>query len=211
MGQVEHTEADRFFGTAPRTLTALTFRVEEHRGPGAMRALGELPLAGQPASRQREWAVLEAMLNHVFADAPVHMLCSYDAQALPDHVLEPVPDAAASLRFDDRPAPSRDFVASRGAAAGLSGAALADLHVAAAEIITNAILHGRLPHWVHVWATEDEVLCEVQDGGRGIDSPFTGLIVPAIDAPAGRGVWIARQLCDRVDVSGARVRLHFRR
>jgi anti-sigma regulatory factor (Ser/Thr protein kinase) len=131
-----------------------------------------------------------------------------ELHALP---LEPAPDSAASLRFDDRPAPARDFLTARASEAGLSGPALDDLRVAAAEIVTNAILHGRRPHWVHVWTTDDELLCEVQDGGGGIGSPMTGLLVPPLDAPAGRGVWIARQLCDRLEVAGARVRLHFRR
>ena len=85
------------------------------------------------------------------------------------------------------------------------------MRIAASEIVDNAILHGRTPHWVHVWTAGDELLCEVQDGGDGIASPFAGMLVPPIEAGEGRGVWIARQLCERLEVGGPRVRLHFRR
>jgi anti-sigma regulatory factor (Ser/Thr protein kinase) len=125
--------------------------------------------------------------------------------------LEPAPDAAASLRFDDRPAPAREFVADRAAAAGLPVTLVDDLRVAATEIITNAILHGRRPHWIHVWTTDAELLCEVQDDGPGVGSPMTGFLLPDVEAPSGRGVWIARQLCERLEIDGARVRLHVRR
>jgi anti-sigma regulatory factor (Ser/Thr protein kinase) len=125
--------------------------------------------------------------------------------------LDPAPDAAASLRFDDRPAPAREFVAAQGVAAGLPEGAVDDLRVAATEIITNAILHGRRPHWVHVWTVGEELLCEVQDGGAGIESSLTGYLVPDVEASSGRGVWIARQLCERLEISGARVRLYMHR
>jgi anti-sigma regulatory factor (Ser/Thr protein kinase) len=156
---------------------------------------------------RRTHAVVETSAGTTASSAydPAGVLA--ELHALP---LDPAPDSAASMRFDDRPAPARDFVTARASEAGLSGPALSDLRVAAAEVVTNAILHGRRPHWVHVWSTDDELLCEVQDGGAGIDSPATGFELPPVDAPAGRGVWIARQLCDHLEVAGARVRLHFR-
>jgi anti-sigma regulatory factor (Ser/Thr protein kinase) len=125
--------------------------------------------------------------------------------------LDAVPVTAAALRFDDRPSPAREFVTGHAREAGLAGDALDDLRVAATEIITNAILHGRRPHWISFWVTDGGVICEVADGGLGVASPLAGHLVPDVEAPGGRGLWIARQLCDRVEISGARVRLHMGR
>jgi anti-sigma regulatory factor (Ser/Thr protein kinase) len=243
---LELTPGEEWFRNSARTLTTLSHRLDDHDGPGAIRALGEIPFPRMDAAIRREWVRVEALLDGVLAPHRMRMLCAYDAQELPEPVLDharrthalvetagglhpspaydpagvlgelhalpldPAPDSAASLRFDDRPAPARDFVTARASEAGLSGPALADLRVAAAEVVTNAILHGRRPHWVHVWTAGDELLCEVQDGGAGIGSPATGFALPPLDAPAGRGVWIARQLCDHLELAGARVRLHFR-
>jgi anti-sigma regulatory factor (Ser/Thr protein kinase) len=124
--------------------------------------------------------------------------------------LDAPPARAEALRFDDRPAPAREFATARAAAVGLTGRALDDLRVAVSEILTNAIVHGERPHMVHVWRDDGRVVCEVSDGGGGIESPLTGFLVPDRALPGGRGVWIARQLCDLVEVSGARVRLHMR-
>ena len=244
---LELTAAEEWFRSPSRTLTTLRHRLDEHSGPGVIRALGEIPWTSMRAGTRTDWMGVEAALNHVLADRPAHMLCAYDAQRLPDRVIDharrthaavqtrdglapsaayAAPDVvlaelraapmarpprhAASLQFDDRPGPARDFVAARAMAAGLAGEKLADLRLAVAEIVTNAILHGRLPHWVHVWLDGDDVVCEVEDGGAGVPSPVTGLVVPPSDSPAGRGVWVARQLCDRLEISGARVRLRVR-
>jgi anti-sigma regulatory factor (Ser/Thr protein kinase) len=244
---LELTPGSEWFRNAARTLTTLSSRLDDHDGPGAIHALGEIPWQSMVSSTQREWVRVEALLDEQMAGHTVRMLCAYDAQRLPESVLEharrthavldeaggvvpspsyapgavlgelhalplePAPDSAASLQFDDRPAPARDFVTARASEAGLTAPALDDLRVAAGEIVNNAILHGRRPHWVHVWATDDELLCEVQDAGAGIASTVTGFVIPPLDAPAGRGVWIARQLCDQLEVAGGRVRLHFRR
>jgi anti-sigma regulatory factor (Ser/Thr protein kinase) len=136
---------------------------------------------------------------------PAAVLGELDAGPLP-----PAPADAAVLRFDDRPAPARAFATERAAAAGLYGQYLEDLRVAASEIITNAIVHGSAPRWLRTWIAEGHVVCEISDGGQGFASPFTGFAAPSLDAIGGRGVWIARQLCDLVEVRGAQVRLHMR-
>jgi anti-sigma regulatory factor (Ser/Thr protein kinase) len=71
------------------------------------------------------------------------------------------------------------------------------------EVATNAVRHGRPPIRVRVWSTPDRTLCTVSDRGGGFDNPFAGY-TPAREDPSeyGRGLWMARQLCDRVEFSG---------
>ena len=54
-----------------------------------------------------------------------------------------------------------------------------------------------------------ELLCEVHDGGRLVD-PLPGLRAPHPSDPRGRGLWIARQLCDLLHVWGDDAGTHVR-
>jgi anti-sigma regulatory factor (Ser/Thr protein kinase) len=90
----------------------------------------------------------------------------------------------------------------------------ADLVLAANEVTTNALRHGRPPVHVRLWVTADRCVCTVSDHGPGIRDPFAGYIWPgALSRPPthGMGLWLARRLCDRVDVietpEGCTVRL----
>jgi anti-sigma regulatory factor (Ser/Thr protein kinase) len=121
-----------------------------------------------------------------------------------DEPAEPV----AELIFDEDPAVVRAFVTEQATYAGLHGEQLEALRVAAGELATNAIVHGREPRRARVWEADGGLVCEVQDGGVGIASPLAGYLMPGTDARSGRGLWIARQLCDRVEIDGARMRLH---
>lgn len=140
--------------------------------------------------------------NDGFED-PMAFLRALDAEPLP----EPH-GPVAELRFDDQPAPARRFAAEHALHAGLSGRRLDDVRVSVSEIATNAVLHGRPPHHIRAWREDDRLVLEIEDGGAGIQSPLTGFLRPGLEQPGGRGVWIARQLCDLVEVRGAQVRLH---
>jgi anti-sigma regulatory factor (Ser/Thr protein kinase) len=61
------------------------------------------------------------------------------------------------------------------------------------EVLTNALLHGRAPVRLWVWADSSSLTCEVTDTGPGPDNPLAGYRYPAPDGP--RGLWTARQLC----------------
>ena len=54
-----------------------------------------------------------------------------------------------------------------------------------------------------------ELVCEVHDGGRLVD-PLPGLRAPHPSDPRGRGLWIARQLCDLLHVWGDDAGTHVR-
>jgi anti-sigma regulatory factor (Ser/Thr protein kinase) len=70
--------------------------------------------------------------------------------------------------------------------------------VAVSEVATNALVHGRVPVRIRVWVSGAQVVCTVTDRGAGFDGRDPGLRHPDEDdlAPGGRGLWIARQLCD---------------
>jgi anti-sigma regulatory factor (Ser/Thr protein kinase) len=75
------------------------------------------------------------------------------------------------------------------------------LVAAANEILGNAMIHGRSTIRLRLWATPSRLLCIVSDGGAGPADPFAGYLPPATSAFAGnggRGLWLARQLCNRV-------------
>jgi anti-sigma regulatory factor (Ser/Thr protein kinase) len=107
----------------------------------------------------------------------------------------------------------RSFAAARAEAAGLQPERIADLVLAVDEIAANSIRHGHGAGRLTMWSDADAVYCEVQDRG--------GLVDPLADrtradrlAEGGRGLWLANQLCDLVQLrsvpTGTAVRLHFR-
>ena len=81
------------------------------------------------------------------------------------------------------------------------------------ELATNSVRHGGGVGMLRLWRTNEELVCEVQDAGRMPDAG-AGSEQPGMAPAESRGLWIARQLCDRVqirsDESGTQVRLHKR-
>lgn len=104
----------------------------------------------------------------------------------------------------------RRFVAAGARQGGLGLARTEDLVFAANELATNSLQHGGGSGIVRVWRENDALFCDVRDGGR-IDQPLVGRVRPRPDQAAGRGVWLANQLCDLVQIrsgaSGSVVRL----
>ncbi|HWL99981.1 MAG TPA: sensor histidine kinase [Nocardioidaceae bacterium] len=79
----------------------------------------------------------------------------------------------------------------------------ADFILAANEVATNAIRYGKPPVIARLWIGPDEFICTVSDHGDGIPDPFAGYIWPGSrdDIPTGgMGLWLARRLCDRLDI-----------
>jgi anti-sigma regulatory factor (Ser/Thr protein kinase) len=84
-----------------------------------------------------------------------------------------------------------------------------DVVLAVNEVATNAVEHGSSEAELYLW-TGGELVCEVHDRGVLAD-PLPGLQAPHPAHPRGRGLWIARQLCDLLhiwgDTSGTHVRM----
>jgi anti-sigma regulatory factor (Ser/Thr protein kinase) len=77
-----------------------------------------------------------------------------------------------------------------------------DLHLALAEIAANAFRHGRRPVAARVWASAERLVCTISDTGTGFSDPGAGYL-PAHGADlsrGGMGLWLARKLCDHVDL-----------
>ncbi len=96
---------------------------------------------------------------------------------------------------------------------GRSGAApdrVADLVLAVNEIGSNSIEHGAGQGRLRLWVTDEAVTAEVADGGTA-DLPFPGMVAPPAVGARGRGLWLASELCDVLqvwsDTKGTVVRL----
>jgi anti-sigma regulatory factor (Ser/Thr protein kinase) len=81
------------------------------------------------------------------------------------------------------------------------------------ELLANAQEHGSPPVDVEAWS-DGRLIIEVFDRGVGFHQPdIWRKHPPEPSGSRGRGLWIVRQLADRVDVSssptGTRVRVEF--
>jgi anti-sigma regulatory factor (Ser/Thr protein kinase) len=96
----------------------------------------------------------------------------------------------------------RATVAAHASAQGASPVQVEHLVIIASELATNAIAHGGGCGSLRLWRDGDQLYCQVSDAGPGIPEPRTaGTQPPPPHLPGGRGVWIARQLCDRLDIA----------
>jgi anti-sigma regulatory factor (Ser/Thr protein kinase) len=68
------------------------------------------------------------------------------------------------------------------------------------EAVTNALIHGRSPTLLRLWAQPDRVTVTVTDTGPGPTDPLVGLLPPGPlngPGPGPRlGLWLSHQLVD---------------
>jgi anti-sigma regulatory factor (Ser/Thr protein kinase) len=87
------------------------------------------------------------------------------------------------------------------------------LMMAASEAAANSVRCGGGLGVLRMWRDDAEVVCEIRDRG-GIAAPSAGGCRPPTDQQGGRGLWMANQLCDLVQIrsnaSGSVVRIHMR-
>lgn len=106
----------------------------------------------------------------------------------------------------------RKLVATSLTGLGFDAVRAEDVVLAVNEIATNAVEHGSARAEIQLWSTRDGLICEIHDSGGALDEPLPGLKAPHPAEPRGRGLWIARQLCDVLHVwhdgRGTHVRLH---
>jgi anti-sigma regulatory factor (Ser/Thr protein kinase) len=135
-------------------------------------------------------------------------------RALRHHPLPPAPAGATEVTFGTGDlAAVRDLVEGGGRAAGLDPDRTADLVLCADELAANSLRHGGGSGVLRIWHEQDELVCEVSDAGR-IADPLAGRRAPSLERTAGRGLWLANQLSDLVQLrsgpDGTVVRLHVR-
>lgn len=95
---------------------------------------------------------------------------------------------------------TRHAVGRCAAAVGLFGARLDGFVLAVNEIMTNAVRHGGGRGRLRLWRAAGTVSCEVRDEGRAVAGRLEPGELPPTTATGGRGLWLARQLCDEVEV-----------
>jgi len=123
-----------------------------------------------------------------------------------------VSEFAVELTFDaDRLGDVRDLVAAQAEAEGVAQARVDGLVLAINEIATNSVRHGGGGGVLRIWRDGDVLLCQIEDNGQ-IEEPLVGRRRPVLHEAGGRGVWLANQLCDLVQVrtfaNGNVVRIH---
>ena len=130
----------------------------------------------------------------------------------------PVPDSAVLLlsgEFDRNTlGDMRDELTKCCADSGLADLALSNYVLAVNEIATNSVRHGGGGGTVRLFRSDTDLWCEVTDAGRGIPQRRRyGSEQPKPGHIGGWGLWLARHLCDGVDIetgkSGTRVVLRF--
>lgn len=106
---VTFTDAERWNPHPARRLRALHALVDEQRlhGGGRVHFINECSWHVGPAEMADEWARFEAALNFLFADAPLDLVCVYDASTLSPavvgHAAETHPRLGAA---GERPSPA---------------------------------------------------------------------------------------------------------
>lgn len=96
--------------------------------------------------------------------------------------------------------------------AGVPDDRLPKLAVAVTEIATNSIRHGGGRGTLRTWVQDSTFLSEFRDAGY-ISNVMAGRTRPDANQIGGRGLWLAHQLCDLVEIrstpdQGTTVRLH---
>ncbi len=131
-----------------------------------------------------------------------------------DEPLSDPPPEADWLQFDRHNlGEARILALAFAGRAGLAEDRAEEFVLAINEIATNSLLHGGGLGSLFLWSTPDALVAEIRDRGH-ITDPLAGRKRPTTEQ-GGRGLWLANQLCDLVQIrstaTGITVRLHTRR
>jgi anti-sigma regulatory factor (Ser/Thr protein kinase) len=231
-GEQVHFMAMEEIGRNPARLISFwrDFLREDGRLATGARGLGESVYPGRSAAEIEEGERHERLVDLAFGGLDrLTFLCPYDAANLSDEVLQaaesahshghdhpaggevlggmlpPPGPAAATLHF--RVADLREvrrLASEQADEAGFGEQRTADLALALSEVATNSVIHGGGEGELAIWSEDDALVCEIRDAGT-IEDPLVGRQRPASSQIGGRGLWIANQLCDLLQIrSGAR-------
>lgn len=171
-------------------------------GRSAVRGVGEPVWAGRRDVEIEECRLHESLLNVAFdGGASWWLMCPYDVDALPDHVAQdamrthPVvlPDAERGRGYEGHAHALATFAEP-----------LADSPTSAYEIVFGAddLTDLRGTVWrlcERAGLQPDALVVEVRDS-RTIDDLLVGRQLASGMSESGRGLWMANQLCDLVQV-----------
>lgn len=138
-------------------------------------------------------AVLHDGIREPSSEYPAE--CDYYGGELTHH-----PSGAEAFAYDrDRLAAVRGRVRQAAADAGVAVRGAEDLVVAASELAANSVVHGGGAGTLRIWREHDRLLVEFEDRGT-IEEPLAGRLRPSLTQSGGRGLWLANQLCDLVQI-----------
>jgi anti-sigma regulatory factor (Ser/Thr protein kinase) len=146
----------------------------------------------------------ESMLSTAFR--PEEMSSTHRSAPLsePTRCLESITFGAGQLAL------VRALAVSRASQFGMSERQLDDLVLAVNEIAANSVRHGGGQGQFRLWRDGRSLVAEISDRGT-IDDPLAGRQQPGASSERGRGLWIANQVCDLVQIrtypTGSVVRL----
>ena len=150
--------------------------------------------------------VHEARRSHPFVleedgrSASAHVRGGDDALAPFEAPLPTPPSRTTVLGFDaDMLGDVRACVLRGGEQAGLAEGRARHFVLAVHEVAVNSVYHGGGLGVLRLWSEDDHVVCEVRDRGH-IQDPLVGRRLQPPEQLGGRGVFIANQLCDLVQV-----------
>ena len=109
------------------------------------------------------------------------------------------PPAAEQAFAADELADLRHLVAEVAGRGATAPDRVADLVLAVNEIGSNSVEHGPGRGRLRLWTTEEAVIAEIVDRGTA-DLPFPGMVAPLASGVRGRGLWLASELCDVMQV-----------
>ncbi len=114
--------------------------------------------------------------------------------------LPPAPAAADTVSFGREDlAGLRAVVGRLAEGAGLRTGLADDLVLSAHELAANSVVHGGGGGTLRAWTEPDAFVVEVSDRGL-IEDPLVGRDLLDELSESGRGIWMANQLCDLVQV-----------
>jgi anti-sigma regulatory factor (Ser/Thr protein kinase) len=149
--------------------------------------------------------IAQAKRNHPYVAHGEHRELSADYigdEAIAEPFAAELPEApedAAEMRFCNGELPRvRWFVADHCAAAGLEERCV-DVVFAVNEIATNSLEHGGGTGLLRTWRAGERFVAEIREAGR-LDDPLADRRAPAVGDHTGRGLWLANQLCDLLQV-----------
>jgi anti-sigma regulatory factor (Ser/Thr protein kinase) len=119
------------------------------------------------------------------------------------YVREPTtPPATPACRLTQREdlVTVRAWARSQAQAAGLPVDKVEDLALAVSEVATNALLYGDDPRLLWSYVEDGHLVYQIRDRGPGPADPLAGYLPPDEHLLGGRGLWLAHQLCDIVEI-----------
>jgi hypothetical protein len=198
-------------GRNPASIIPLWRDFVEESGGRSVRGISEPVWADRTPAEVEECHRHEALLNVAFAPRPRwSLLCPYEA-ALGEEVLEKVAITHRWVSRHGRKVESSAFDPDPDCFEGALPPPAATPETQNFGIAANSVMHGGGSGTLRLWRENGSLLTEVKDRGT-IEEPLVGRLRPGISQEGGRGLWLANQLCDLVQIrsgaNGTTVRLH---